>query len=303
MTLREKGSEKSSSPYWIVISTVALFLVLMGSAVEKKTADSLFVPNGPMQDEQSFGDYVVRIYSMNDYLSDGSYEILRKGVRVHAAHGCRFRIGSIDEEDESNNLITIGSDITGDGRPNLVVSEWTGGAHCCFMVHLFEIGNRFRHIETINEGHGGCTHFENLDNDPALEFLMHDWTFAYWRTSFAGSPAPQVILKYKGKKYGMAHDLMRKPGIPHDELVQLANDIRATGKWEYNPPPVKLWDRMLDLIYTGNMSQAWTLFELTWPEGIGGKNDFLRDFKSQLTLSDYWNDLQILNRKETQQDK
>lgn len=252
-----------------------------------------FVPKGPLQNEQSFGDYVVRTYRMGE----GSFEILRKGVRVHAAHGHSFQIGSIYEEDKTGSLVSIGSDITGDGKPNLVVSEWTGGAHCCFLFHVFEIGDQFRYIQTINAGHSDGADFENIDNDPALEFPMRDWTFAYWRTCFVASPAPEVILKYKGEKYKMAYDLLRKPSLPQDELAQLATDIKTSEDWKKEQPPAMLWARMLDLIYTGNMNQAWALAELSWPAEIDGKEDFLKDFKAQLAQSPFWQDVQKLNKK------
>ncbi len=269
------------------------------SAIEENNTELSFEPKGQMQEEKSFGDYVVRTYRNDEGISGGSLEILRKGVRVHAAHGHRFQIGSIYEEDKPYSLINIGTDITGDGRPNLVVSEWTGGAHCCFLFHLFEIGSRFRHIQTINTEHSGSADFENLDNDPALEFRTNDWTFAYWRTGFASSPAPKVILKYKGEKYGMAYDLMQKPSLSYDELVQQVKDIGASEEWEKKQPPVMLWSKMLDLIYAGNMFQAWVLFEVSWPDRIDGKEDFLKDFKSRLASSPYWKDVQKLNDKET----
>jgi len=278
-----------------LIVGIALGIITATCGCQTRQAVRSFVPKGPLQEEQSFGDYVVRTYRMDE----GSFEILRKGFRVHAAHGNSFRIGSIYEDDKTNSLITIGSDITGDGKPNLVVSEWTGGAHCDFIFHIFEIGNRFRHIQTINAEHSDGADFENVDDDPALEFPMLDWTFAYWRTCFAASPAPLVILKYNGQKYEVAYDLMRKASLSHEDLIQIAKGIRETLDWKQEQPPVELWARMLDLIYTGNMNQAWALVELSWPDEIDGKKDFLRDFKTQLAEGPFWKDVQKLNKEET----
>jgi hypothetical protein len=273
----------------IIYVTIAAITAICGCRATEPFHS--FVPNGPLQDEQSFGDYVVRIYRLNK----GSFEILRKGVRVYAAHGHCFQIGSINEEYKTNSLVSIGSDINGDGKPNLVVSEWTGGAHCCFLFHIFEIGDRFRYIQTIDAADAECADFENVDNDDALEFPMYDWTFAYWRTCFASSPVPFVILKYNGQEYEMACDLMRKPSLSHDELLRLATDIRTSEEWKTDQPPIMLWARMLDLIYTGNMDQAWPLVELSWPSDIDGKQEFLTDFKAQLAASPFWKDVQRLN--------
>lgn len=241
-----------------------------------------------LQEEQSFGDYVVRIY-------EWSFEILRKGVRVYATDSWNAKIGSQNEEDKTNSLVSIGADITGDGKPNLVVSEWSGGNHGYFWFHVFEIGDRFRYIQTIYAV--ACGYFKNLDNDPALEFPMFDCHFVDWRTCSADSPAPDVILKYNGKQYVVDHNLMRKPALSDEELIKIATDIRENLDWEKEPPPVKLWARMLDLIYSGNMDQAWSLIELSWPAAVDGKEDFLKDFRAKLAESHFWKDVQKLNRR------
>jgi len=251
-----------------------------------------FEPVGPLRDEQHFGEYTVRTYELNE----GSFEILKNGVRVYADSGHRFEIGSIYEEEQPyGHAGTGGTDITGDGQPNLVVSEWTGGAHCCFLFHVFEIGSRFRHIQTIDAVHSDLADFENMDEDPDLEFLMADWTFAYWNASFAASPAPGVILKYNGETYEMAYDLMRKPGLSPQDLNQLASDIKSWQGWEDDRPPSILWGEMLTLIYTGNMVQAWDLFDRSWPEGVSGKEQFLQEFKLQLQESPFWKSVRKLN--------
>ncbi len=253
-----------------------------------------FKPYGHLSQERTYRAYVVRTYQSDD--GDASLEILKGGSRVYAADGYRFEIGSIYEGDKVNSLISIGSDITGDGFPNLVVSEWTGGAHCCFYFHVFEIGHRFRHIQTINVAHADLADFENVDDNPALEFPMSDWTFVYWRTCFADSPAPPVILKFQGQKYEMACDLMRKLGLSHDELNSLAAEIKTLPEWKSEQPPVRLWSEMLDLIYTGNMLQAWKLVDHSWPKGITGKQEFMDDFKERLQESPFWEDVQKLNK-------
>jgi len=128
--------------------------------------------------------------------------------------GGKFKIDTrLEEEDSPNALTEMGKNITGNGIPNLVISEWTGGAHCCSNFYIFEIGARFRFLAKIEAGHGDMSHFANLDGDGNLEFVGADWTFAYWRTSFAESPAPEIILRFAAGGYRLAEDLMRKPAV------------------------------------------------------------------------------------------
>ena len=259
---------------------------------------SAFVPNGKVTDETSFNGFSVKTYRSDDF--EGSFEILRDNKRVYGQHGGYFYIGGqAANEDEAMRMPPPGADITGNGKPNLVVCEWTGGAHCCYIAYVFEVGSSVKKIAEIDGLHD-TPEFVDLDGDSLPEVILLDWTFAYWNTSFANSPAPKVILKYKGQKYEVASGLMRKPSLPNDLLNDLAGEIKAL-EWWGNNPPVKLWSEMLDLIYTGNMSQAWDLVELSWPRGIYPKELFLSDFKAQLQTSPFWKDLQKLNRGKEQQ--
>lgn len=290
--------------------SIVLLVLMAGSIVviavllvfQTKQADqSVAAPagRGPLKEEQSFQGYVVRTYGGEPgSIDQASFEILHGGTRVYAGDGYSFRIGSLYEDEKSHSLVRIGSDITGDGRPDLVVSEYTGGANCCYQVHVFEIGDQFRYIQTIDAKHSDLADFENVDGDPALEFPMTDWTFAYWRNGLFDSPSPLVVLKYNGSKYAMAPNLMRKPPLSQDELVQVATEIAAPLDAELAAQSdlgSRLAHRMLDLIYSGNMGQAWELVDRAWPKGDGGKSEFLRDFQSRLALSPFWDDLLAMN--------
>ena len=265
-----------------------------------------FVPKGALQEEQAFGDYVIRTYRKGS----GSFEILRNGERVYAEHGYVFRVGSKYKFGETNSPVSIGTDITGDGQPNLVVSEWTGGAHCCYLFNIFEIGPTFRHIQTINATHSDDAEFRNCDDDPDLEFVMEDWTFAYWDGCFAGSPSPKVILKYNGERYEIATELMRKPPMTEEKLAELAHETRISSSWRvrgepdegwYDKPSSDVWEQMLDLIYSGNLDQAWDFFYLAWnhdwERDMKQKtNDtFLRAFMKQLKMSPFWDDVRKMS--------
>ena len=99
---------------------------------------------GKLEVEQAFQDYVVKIYSA-DYpfspsLFSGYFEISQRDRRVYLSHlqyslG-NFGFGHKGEYDGKGNytekiVVPFGKDITGDGKPNIVVSEWAvSGTHC-----------------------------------------------------------------------------------------------------------------------------------------------------------------------------
>lgn len=267
------------------------------SAVEEGTAD----PGEPCPGsrrktgEATFRQYVVRTYREPN--PAGCFEIRRGGRRVHSAIGALFQIGGSPMfSDEPSQLVRIGTDVTGAGKPDLVIGEFTGGAHCCLKIHVFEIGAGFREIAHLDLGHSVEAQFADVDGDGRMEIVAEDWSFADWHASFADSPAPQVILRFRDGAFRLVPELMRKPPPPAAELEARAQQVRNSRAWE-NPqdPPSDLWREMLDLIFSGNALEAWKFFEAAWPPGRGGKAEFLQEFRAQLAKSPHWTEVQALS--------
>ena len=249
-----------------------------------------------LQEEQTYGDYTVRIYR-NMKSGDGALQILKGGKKVYYEDRWVFYFGHLYKT-EDNELVKIGSDITGDGQPNLVISHWSGGAHCCYNYYIFSLGDEFKLMQKIETDHSDGS-FEDVDGDGSLEFLSTDCSFAYWNECYAKSPRPNIILKYKDKKYKLAPELMKKPLLSREKRTKLIEQIRASDEWD-NPvswrvvkvvPPSETWNYMLDSIYTGHSKEAWKFLDEIWLEGKPGKKEFLAAFKKQLALSSYWGEL------------
>ncbi|MBI5848016.1 MAG: hypothetical protein HZB31_08725 [Nitrospirae bacterium] len=254
---------------------------------------------GPWKDlkeKKQIRDYSIKVFLTEE--GEGRVVITRKGNVVFELKGedmSRFRIGDLNGDDRHNALIPVGMDITGRGIPNLVISEWTGGVHCCYSYHVFELGETVRQVAKLDVTHAGLSHFEDLNNDRKLEFVTWDFTFAYWKTSFSESPAPKVILEYRDGLYRLAGRLMLKPEPDKKAFDEQSRRILQDEEWQNNYPPVRLWATMLDLIYTGNADAAWKFFDKSWPAHAAGKDRFLEEFRRQLSTSPYWVELRRLN--------
>ncbi|MGD9685816.1 MAG: hypothetical protein AB7U43_02455 [Desulfobacter sp.] len=204
------------------------------------------------------------------------------------------------------DLVKPGEDITGNGVPDLVIGFSTNGAHCCYTFHVFELGPKLRLLATFEVGDAGESHFEKRKDEKGLLFVTNDYTFTYKLTSFAGSPAPEVILRFSNGKYRLADDLMRKPPLSRKKLREIAQAVQSDEQWENseNLPlpasiwstPTLLWSTMLDLIYTGNEKVAWDFFEKAWPRPRNGKQSSLREFQEVLFSSQYWPQIREMNR-------
>jgi hypothetical protein len=90
-------------------------------------------------------------------------------------------------------------ELNGDGEPEVIVSLYTRGAHCCFfaVIAAFD-GTGYR----VHERYFGNPPFRlrDLDGDGAAEFISHDDRFAYRYTSYASSVLPVMILGWNGRR-------------------------------------------------------------------------------------------------------
>jgi hypothetical protein len=155
-----------------------------------------------------------------------------------------------------------GSDITGEGHPDVIIETYSGGAHCCFSTIVYDLGPTLtKMLETPQSNCGG--QFEDLDGDGVFEFVTCDDLFAYAYCPFAASPVVQVILQYEpGRGY-----LPASPRFAHlyaEEVAahtQMAQEARPgeLGEWD-GTTKCGVLPLMLDYLYTGRADQAWTEF-------------------------------------------
>ena len=178
--------------------------------------------------------------------------------------------------------------------PDAIVTGWTGGAHCCFTLHALWLAHDFRQqiIPVMDNDETGFLPDERgPDAPPKLRF--GDFTFAYWRASFADSPAPTVIFRFDPPtgRYAPDIDAMRKPAPDDAAVAAMAKEIRDAERdlpKGDSPPAPLLWKDMLDLIYSGNAPAARRLFDMAWPEDREGKDVFLACFAERLSKGIWW---------------
>jgi hypothetical protein len=178
----------------------------------------------------------------------------------------------------------------------MVVTEWTGGAHCCLSAYVFELEPAFRLVARLDAEDDDLSHFEDIDGDGRFYYRTADWTFAYWPQSFAGSPSVPVLLRFvdddRGGSYHLALDRMKQPALTGTAWRNKVADVRGwfdDPTWAFSGGG--LWQSMLELIYSGNSSEAWKLADEGWPAKVKGKAGWLRDFCGLLKTSSYFRDL------------
>lgn len=253
---------------------------------------------GPARDwthaQYRIGEYVLALEKQK--ISNDRLVVYRAGEIVYFIADQRIYLDFFPSVEPRE--IPLGTDVTGDGRPNALFETWSGGAHCCITLVVLEIGARFREVARIG---GLDSEFivEDLDGRPGLEIKMRDAHYVYWKASAAGSYMPLVILAYDGEAYRMAAELMRRPPPGEGEWAALIRAVREDDKgyaFSLETPPPALWRVMLDLIYSGNMAQARPFLDAAWrPHWPRDGETFYRVFLCRLQGSPHWPDIARLN--------
>lgn len=291
----------------------ALRNIQFPSAKAKKGAAIILEEN--LIDEQQYHGYRVRIYLDKEMGRDGYLEISKDGSIIYCREGGVFRIGLVHVDIPDDALVKIGSDITKDGIPNLVISEKTPEAVSSIYFYVFSLGKKFNLLDKIDAGRDEGARFKDVDRDGIIEFYLRDLTFNYWHSNLTDSPKPKVVFKYRDGKYRLALDVMQKRAPDSEDIQEEINKIQARAEqirrqrkeessavqidelyysaWiKFDAViPSQTWEYMLELIYSGNYQLAWEFLDKAWPKANTGKEEFKLEFKLQLAKSKYWTEI------------
>ncbi len=244
-------------------------------------------------DEHSQGAHDIKIYQANDW-GCVLIDIFKNGTLVYHKEGIgtHFYMG-IDWQEEIKPLIHL----THKSIPNLIVSEWTGGAHCCFLLHIFELGEEFRKIATIDGGNY-YPQLEDLDKDGIFEIKLYDDFLAYIFSSFAWSAIGEVVLKYSYGSYQIAPEFMTQaPPTLSSYNSRLGNWREEFGHLTGNDPaPQSFIQEITNLAFSGNEEIAFELIDYAWPQDTPGKELFVQEYKKALGWSKYYPEFKRVHR-------
>jgi hypothetical protein len=239
-------------------------------------------------DKKKFGSYSV---VLSQSFEDGLGKIIithgKDKVFESSEIDDHYYFGNHFDDDEEKDLYS-GRDITGKGIPNLVVSSWTGGAHCCHFLHIFELGKKLKKLVTV-KANSSSVRLVDLDHDGYPEIEFWDGSIDYLFASFAGSPGGRVVLKFKNNQYEVAPSLMRKASLNQKQIEKLKMMIVASFKKEKSPElPYDFLSSMMYLSYSGQFDLAMKIASETWPADRLSFLIFQNKFTQALRHSLYW---------------
>ncbi|MCJ7737193.1 MAG: hypothetical protein MUQ10_07770 [Anaerolineae bacterium] len=219
------------------------------------------VPDGfSVVDERTIDAYTVRMWRSDDQ----NASIFENVVTIARGTDVLVRIEFAAEIDE-----LTGTDITGEGHPDVVIRRYSGGAHCCFSTWVYDLGTTLK--EVLRSPESNCEgSFTDVDSDGSLEFITCDDSFAYVFCPYAGSPVVPVVLRYAEGSESYVPANIQFADV-YDEYIE-SGEIRAQnalagemGEWD-GSTKCSVLPVVLGLLYSGQAGQSWGILGATYED-------------------------------------
>ncbi|SDF91051.1 hypothetical protein [Terriglobus roseus] len=246
-----------------------------------------------MQEQRQTAGFTLRTF-LNDDSEDSCFQILRNRRVIHQEinhEGFRYTLGQKAVPEVGVPAIPDGTDLTGSGHPDMIVTLNTRGAHCCLTVMVYELKDVPKRIAKFEVTDTEYPYFERGGNG-FYRFHAQDWSLAYWPSSFAGSPSASVILRYTSRGYHLDLDAMRAPMPSEQDVEKARTDAKELFANFGASESGIFWYWVMQWIYSGHDDLAWNFVDEQWPANVPGKEEWTGNFCAMLADSPYWADLQ-----------
>jgi hypothetical protein len=137
----------------------------------------------------------------------------------------KYKNKPIVKESFDGWIDTMGTyDFNGDGKRNLLIGSYTGGAHCCIMIFIGVMENgKFKIPDTLFLGNAGFN-ITDFEKDGKLEIETASDMFAYAFTNFAETRFPPRVYRVNNNKFVNVTKEYPKP--VKDYIEELKADLK-----------------------------------------------------------------------------
>ncbi len=148
-------------------------------------------------------------------------------------------------------------DLDHDGAEDLLIQNFSGGAHCCYSYQLFSLGKTLKNLGSIRLlDCGEHLTLEDLNQDGALEILACNPSFTYLpKIPYAESPFPPMVFKIEQDRW--VNQDAQHPKVFYSDIEERKKELAANSDNRSD-----LLQIVLDYLITGHEVEAWKTFDL-----------------------------------------
>lgn len=203
------------------------------------------------------------------------FATLRKGDRVLA----KFEQGG-EKDWTSFGLFPF----LGDGAKQLVIEQYSGGAHCCYSDWIYDLSGNPRVVyDNEKYGTGNLLSPVDLDGDGKYELKQSVMAFDYFHLSHASSVFPEAIFAYdqKAGEYRPANrkfsaHVLRDIGKDLKELETLKGESDKSDEGYSDNYFSAVLQVTLKYIYAGEREKGWAFFNQEYKTHTGIAKEKMR---------------------------
>jgi hypothetical protein len=166
-----------------------------------------------------------------------------------------------------------GTDVNNDGKPELIVQEYSGGAHCCYTYLIIGLRDG---LPLIREIRNQVPVTFKTREDGGVELNTGEGVFDYFLVPHANSVIPRIYMRLDGDRLvdvGSEHiadydrEIEKARGeLTPEELDKLKKSTYSQGMlFDQLPTVQKVLTIVLNYLYSGRQDQAWRGLDEMWP--------------------------------------
>src|SRR5271166_1832735 len=166
-----------------------------------------------------------------------------------------------------------GTDLNGDGKPEIVLSGYSGGLHCCYTYEIVSLDAKPQVLHTFSNP--VPIQFEKQADGTVL-IRASDGVFDYFMVPHQEAVIPQLVLRPEGNN--LVDVSAQYPDLYDKEIAQTrgrltTEELEKFRKSNYHdklftdqfPTVRKVLTIVLDYMYSGREEKAWQALDEMWP--------------------------------------
>jgi len=180
-------------------------------------------------------------------------------------------------------------DINKDGILEMIISECTGGANCCFGGYVYSLGDSlgliWRYEPRIRD-----FRLIDIDGDSIKELCGYDDTFAHWNETYKFY-LPPLIWAWNGNEYRLRNFGIANYILKDVDMEAIRNMTPTPHLPEFESGFNDVWTDIIYLCYAGMIDTAEFVFNNYWPGESKEKQERFAQFMRTLNSGPHWQQL------------